>query len=259
MSCPLGHTLRVARWLLVSAAAARLAAAQGTTGRIHGQVIDKVSLAAVAGAHVVLLPVGLMTTTDSAGHYAFVGDAPGSFRVLVRAIPYAPAEVNVQLSAGAVAVKNFVLDSASRHAQHLNAVAINAAPKTSYRLVDFERRRKTGAGQYLDDTAIKNSGAANIQDLTRGMRGVETHCGGGGDDNGCRIQMSRAPMHCLPDYVVDGRSDNMFGPSTPIGDVVAFEVYSGPADVPGEFAGRTAGCGVIVIWTRSGPPVRSRR
>ena len=63
-------------------------------------------------------------------------------------------------------------------------------------------------------------------------------------------------MHCAPDYVIDGRLNNDFGPFTPIRDIVAVEIYTGPADVPGEFAGRTAGCGVIAIWTRSGPPRR---
>jgi hypothetical protein len=68
--------------------------------------------------------------------------------------------------------------------------------------------------------------------------------------------MVRAPMNCPPDYVIDGQFDNGFGPSTPIRDIVALEVYTGPADVPGEFAGRTAGCGVVVVWTRSGPTRR---
>ena len=70
------------------------------------------------------------------------------------------------------------------------------------------------------------------------------------------IRMARAPMRCPPDYIVDERNDNFFGPNTPIRDIEAIEVYTGPSDVPGEFSGRTAGCGVIVIWTRSGPSRR---
>jgi hypothetical protein len=63
-------------------------------------------------------------------------------------------------------------------------------------------------------------------------------------------------MHCRPDYVVDERVDNYFGPTVPIRDIEALEVYTGASDVAGEFAGRNAGCGVIVIWTKSGPSRR---
>jgi hypothetical protein len=65
--------------------------------------------------------------------------------------------------------------------------------------------------------------------------------------------MSNAPMRCLPEYVVDNQVMNDFGPSTPIRDIIGLEVYTGPSEVPGEYAGRYAGCGVVVIWTRSGP------
>jgi hypothetical protein len=44
----------------------------------------------------------------------------------------------------------------------------------------------------------------------------------------------------------------MFGPLVPVRDIQAIEVYTGASDVPGEFAGTNAGCGVIVIWTTNG-------
>jgi outer membrane cobalamin receptor len=136
----------------------------------------------------------------------------------------------------------------------LPAVSVNAtSPVVNRRLVDFERRRSTGNGQYLTRADIERSGAYNLQAAIRGLRGVIYECGGGA---GCFVRMARAPMKCLPDYVVDERVNNSFGPSTPIRDIEAIEVYTGPGDVAGEFAGSNAGCGVIVIWTRSGPPRR---
>ena len=65
--------------------------------------------------------------------------------------------------------------------------------------------------------------------------------------------MARAPMRCMPEFIVDDQVMNDFGPVTPIRDIIALELYTGPAEVPGEYAGRNAGCGVVVIWTRSGP------
>jgi len=60
-------------------------------------------------------------------------------------------------------------------------------------------------------------------------------------------------MQCLPEFIVDDHEMNDFGPSTPIRDIVGLEVYTGPTELPGEYAGRNSGCGVVVIWTRSGP------
>ena len=86
---------------------------------------------------------------------------------------------------------------------------------------------------------------------------MNVECSGGAQ--GCQIRMVRAPMRCLPEYIVDDNVDNTFGPTVPVRDIEGLEVYTGAADVPGEYAGRNAGCGVIVIWTRSGPPRRPKK
>jgi outer membrane receptor for ferrienterochelin and colicin len=103
---------------------------------------------------------------------------------------------------------------------------------------------------------IEKMGANMLSDVVRSMRGVTLDCGGG---RGCSIRMVRAPMQCPPEYVVDDNVDNFFGPTVPVRDIEAIEVYTGPSEVPGEYAGRNAGCGVIVIWTRAGPPQRRKK
>ena len=78
----------------------------------------------------------------------------------------------------------------------LPAVRVSAEPQASnYRLSDFNRRRITGRGQYLTDEQIKRSGAASLQEATRGMRGVEMTCNG---NEWCHIHMVRAPKNCSP-------------------------------------------------------------
>jgi hypothetical protein len=44
-----------------------------------------------------------------------------------------------------------------------------------------------------------------------------------------------------------------FHEDTPIRDVYGIEIYRGPSEVPGEFSGSNAMCGVIVMWTKSRP------
>ena len=118
------------------------------------------------------------------------------------------------------------------------------------RFADFERRRITGRGQYRTAEQIEKGNYMNLQDIVRDMRGVNVDCGGGA---GCFIRMSRAPMQCLPQYIVDDRPDPDFGPGIAVRDIQGLEVYTGPTDTPGEYAGVNAGCGTIVIWTRSSP------
>jgi hypothetical protein len=228
---------------------------------VHGRVVNKASGAAIPGVAIVLAADGRTVATDSAGRYQFGNLPAGLMRFLVHAPGFQAAEFVVDIKAGDDVARTIELESSASGPAppSLSPVVTEAVPGGSYRLMDFERRRRTGRGQYLTDEEIQKSGAATLQDATRGMRGVTLHCGGSADvagGTGCRIQVTRAPMNCQPQYVIDGRVYNMFGPLTPIRDIVGLEVYVGATDVPGEFAGSNAGCGVVAVWTRSGPTHR---
>ena len=238
--------------LLMSPAMTR--AQQGT---LSGRVVDRSSGAPLPRVEIVLLGDNRQVTTDSSGRFLFIAVPAGAVHLLVRAPSFAPARVVIELAVGQELERTIVLDStaaAGSAAQSLPGMTVTAPAPVDRRFVDFEHRRRTGRGQYLTRVDIEKSGAYSIQDAIRAMRGVAVECGGG---MGCYVRMVRGPMRCQPDYVVDRRVDHTFGPSTPIRDIEALEVYTGPSDVPGEFAGRTAGCGVIVIWTRAGPPRRT--
>ena len=245
--------------LIVSVAAMpfRVVAAQGGNSQVTGTIIDASSKSAVPGADVVHVGGGRSVVTDSLGHFTF-GELPsGIVRFVVRRVGFPVLRVAVALTKGESLSKVIELDSSSAgraETQSLPGVATIAPRPPMPRFVDFERRRLTGRGQYLVREELERSGVGSLQDAMRGLRGVNIDCGGG---NGCIIRMARAPMRCRPEFIVDERVDNTFGPDTPIRDIEGIEVYTGPSDVPGEFAGRSAGCGVIVVWTRAGPS-RSR-
>jgi hypothetical protein len=46
--------------------------------------------------------------------------------------------------------------------------------------------------------------------------------------------------------------DPDIGWGQPVGAIQGVEIYRGAAEVPGEFSGTDASCGVIVIWTKRG-------
>jgi hypothetical protein len=219
-------------------------------GVVRGRVVDQSAMKPVQDAEVVLAEAGRTVRADSMGRFEFRGVRAGSITLRIRALGYAQQVVAFDLADGQQVDRVISLE-ASVHI--LGGVDVTAAPSSGYRLVEFERRSQTGRGQYLNEEQIKQLGFNTVPETLRSLRGVLFECGGGA---GCYVRMARAPMRCLPEYIVDGQLMNDFGPLTPIRDVVGIELYTGPGDVAGEFAGRNAGCGVIVLWTRSGPPKR---
>jgi hypothetical protein len=250
------------RWLLgigtlVSLAAIPLHAQRGTA-RIYGTVIDLRTHAPIANVQIVHMGDGRSVTSDSLGLYQFDRLASGLVKFMVRAPRFPATTFVVALTPGEQMERDVELEVVAASpgvVQALPEVKIDAPVPLGSRFADFEHRRLTGRGQYMTGEEIQKTGAGRLQELMRAFRGVQVECGGGA---GCFIRMSRAPMRCLPEYIVDERVDNVFGPAVPAPDIQALEVYTGPADVPGEFAGRNAGCGLVVIWTKSGPP-RAKR
>lgn len=254
MAAMRSHFVPHALLILACVMLARTVCAQ-QTATLRGVVVDRATGLGVPGAQIVVLESKKSVTADSSGKYK-IPDLPiGTSHLMVGALGFIPQQVRVEMMAGAITDKPVQLDSISRgrttDAQSLPGMAVSAsATPFNYRLVDFERRRQNGRGQYLTEDEIVKTGAYNVADAVKGMRGVTYECGGGA---GCFVRMSNAPMRCLPEYIVDNQVMNDFGPSTPIRDIIGLEVYTGPSEVPGEYAGRYAGCGVVVIWTRSGP------
>jgi hypothetical protein len=239
--------------LLVAAPAAGAQKNLKNDAKLSGTVVDKATGEPVAKVEIIFSANSRSVLSDSAGRYVFDSLPSGVVRFMIRAAGYPVTPLVVALVHGEHMARDVALDSSSTGvavAQRLPGVSIAAAQPINRRLVDFERRRVTGQGQYLTREEIDKEKYNNLQDAMRNMRGVEVHCGGG---SGCFIRMTRAPMSCNPEYIVDERVDPNFGPTIPIRDIEAVEVYTGASDVPGEFAGRNAGCGVIVIWTKAGP------
>jgi hypothetical protein len=227
---------------------------QKGSARLFGTVVNRATQGPIPQTEIIHAGDGRVVRSDSLGYYQFHQLAAGLVRFTVRAPGYPIATFTVALTNGEWMERDIELDSltppARDSAQALPEVAVEAPAPLGRRYVDFERRKATGRGHYITRAQIEQSGATNLQDAVRGLRGVVVECSGG--NAGC-IRMARAPMRCSPQYIVDEREDNFFGPGVAVRDIEGIEVYTGPADVPGEFAGRNAGCGVIVIWTRSGP------
>ncbi|WKW11079.1 TonB-dependent receptor plug domain-containing protein [Pseudogemmatithrix spongiicola] len=232
-------------------------------GRFFGTVVDASTKRPIAGARISSPSLSAITVTDSVGRFDIPVVPPGLVRFYVVAAEFPRANVTLAFASGEEMERVLELDSTSvaptpardGTAQALPEVTVEATPLAPVWLRDFERRRETGRGQYVTRDEITRRNYNRLSDIVQTMRGVTMDCGGGG--SGCQIRMVRAPMQCYPEYWIDGQLNNAWGPVIPVRDIEAMEVYTGPTDTPGEFAGRNAGCGTIVIWTSGGP--RRRR
>jgi outer membrane receptor protein involved in Fe transport len=153
----------------VLAITARAAVAAPTDGPqapdvvVSGRVLDP-SGASVAGASVVLEPgagIRRVTTTDSAGVYAFANVKPGSYVVIVTANGFRPLRSELRVTGTSVA-RDFTLelqgleDTVTVRGEALDAVRVEA--EATY-------NRNKAVTTLDQETVIRNSPVANYESL----------------------------------------------------------------------------------------------
>jgi hypothetical protein len=222
------------------------------TGRaqatLRGRVIDSEMGTPLAGATVRVGNSGPLVKTDSAGIFVAQSVTSGVIAIEIRQIGFEVGTFDIRIPASGVVEGVFPLDF---NGFMLPAVVVEArAAALMPRYTDFERRRQHKMGAYLRWDELKKQGAGTLGDALRTVRGVRMECDQQRFE--CFAHMSRTPQ-CEPTWYVDGIEVHSFHENTPINDVYGIEVYRGVGEVPAEFAGSNAACGVIVVWTKSKP------
>jgi hypothetical protein len=146
------HIAQAALWvatLLVFSTPVRAQRVGAATTTLVVQVGDATSGAFIQGAEVRLTSINRAERTRWDGEARFTNVAAGKHHVQVRALGYAPGDVDIEISGDTLplhfsleriaAVTDTVRVVSARHERHLR---------------EFEDRRKTGIGRYLTDSAI---------------------------------------------------------------------------------------------------------
>jgi hypothetical protein len=231
--------------LLAVAIGPETGAAQAT---LRGRVVDSELGNPLPGAIVKIQPGVPPRTTDSLGRFEVQGLPAGKAEVTIQVIGYAQGEFSVHLPVSGTVEGDFPLDFTG---YRLAAVAVEArAERLAPRYLDFERRRQRGLGAYLRWDEIAKQGYSSVGDALHTIRGVRIECNQQTFE--CFAVMARSPR-CQPTWWIDGVEVRSFHENTPIRDVYGIEIYRGPGEVPGEYSGSNAACGVIVVWTKSRP------
>ena len=238
---------------------------------LRGTVLDRSTRGPVAGAAVLLLRADSQqvasSISDDAGRFA-LSAAAGEYLVAVQRIGYAPfVDGPLRLRAGGFAEVNLSLVP---QAVPVDSVAVSVPQQDPALLrAGFYQRRKDGGGIFIDRDFIERRQSSAVADILSGLQGVRVLNTNGSTDVQLRSSMTTTfrgmPQMCLPLIFVDGLllADGKVAGAGRMNleqirphDLAGIEVYNGEASVPLQFARGGGQCGVVVFWTRSGPPRR---
>lgn len=235
-------------------------------GVLVGVVRDADERGGIAGAEVTLPDLGRRTFSSDTGWFRLPLLAPGVYRLQVSRLGYAVAVATVEVVGGEVVECEVLMRVEPVPLEGVTVTARRELPGTILSgLRDFQRRRDSGWGQFLLEDEIRLRGGRTT-DLLHGVMGVDvfangaaifirrtqcpptvylddvkvTHCsvGGGPSSRGRDCNPAREAAEAV----------NLLTPS----EILAIEVYRGPAETPGQYIDSNSRCGVILIWSRRG-------
>jgi hypothetical protein len=259
--------------LLLVLAAPRTGVAQGL---LRGTVIDATTGQPIPNVAVQLVD-GVRrvaeTRTDSAGVFLMRTPAPGDMVLAATRIGYRTTRRGVRVSS---TIRESVTIPLQPDAVKLDSIAVGAETGVlEDRLKAYLHRRQLGAGYFLNEDRLKTATGAPLSQLLRMVPGIEvtnrrTAFGPLIFTNGNQIQNQLSPFRaqgstpnsqrqigpCPMQLYVDGRHFSTQDMGIDIilpEDLIGVEIFRSVAELPAEFGGIHARCGVVSVWTRRVP------
>ena len=206
----------------------------------------------IAGARVALFSGTGETLTNERGEFLLQGLPFGSQTIEARAIGYVPGQEIADIVEFRPELAEFVLLEIDAYL--LDTVRIGAARQLeAAERAGFERRRRSGTGYFLDESALDTVQANSFKELARRIPGIRFTRGNTLADT-WREHLeftSGQAGPCTPMVYLNGTRlvhgadlDEMIHPAS----VRRIEAYFRGVAVPAEFASNQT-CGVLAIWT----------
>jgi TonB-dependent receptor-like protein len=229
--------------------------------------------AALAGAQV-SVDARVRGVTDARGELRVDGLSAGTHGASVSLIGRRPRGVRLELVPGEAREVMVLLDPVSLRLAPLTA---SARPRTRDAQIEgfYQRAQNHMMGRFVTRAQIEEKLAVQFTDIFRGIPGVRVDPGPNGyvirsnravSINGGHAQSSGVAGRgggddmrgfitggdCPPNWFVDGVPFGLSGPLNTAfspAEIEGVEIYFG--NVPPQWGGSSAMCGVILIWTRS--------
>ena len=236
---------------------AATASPEADIGRIVGFVREGDRGGGIAGVSIRLEgPDERTAITDRDGAFRFELLPEGTYTIRADHLAYEAVEVEVDVAGddrttrveirllpGTIAVAPLVVQVEGRRPTFGPLVQV-------YERID--RQRRMGLGTILTRDDIERRVGGRVTDLMQGMAGVRVIPG----PEGTTIQMRRAVSlrGCPVQIYLDGIKVGTGSPDDYVipTELEILEVYRGGSQVPPEFSGSDAQCGVVAMWTRRG-------
>ncbi len=245
---------------------------------VGGRVLTGAPERPLSGAFVLLLDsagaVTRVVVTDSAGMYAVLAPSDGLYNIRVRHGGYdMVTTAPLRLRSGESVLADLFLPQTVFVLDPVTVSASATTVPTVGVLAGFYRRMARGWGHFITREEIQKRGARRISELLHGIPdlrviqrselestiriGTELSRVNIGPlslgEDGMPEVVGDMPLRCAPLLYVDGlkfgRVDEVLDQVGPT-EIEGIEIYRRSSEVPPEFGGIYARCGVIVVWTR---------
>lgn len=194
--------------------------------------------------------------TDSAGVFVFPRVSVGAHSITVRRLGYMPTTTKVDTRSGDADVRIKLLP------KMLNEVVISGqVVSVPYRFADVYRRGASGLGHFITREDIERRSPTRTADMLNGLPGIVAYsdntvfqkcrkrprAGTGAVESANKVQVYIDGRRMTRFDDSPGAADDAMASVSP-NDIQAMEVYSGVAQLPGEFS--VDACAVVLIWTK---------
>ncbi len=221
------------------------------TGRVTGRTGTP-----IFGARVSLSGWESAASTDSGGHFTFPQVPGGSTTLDVRSVGFAPVRLSIDLRTGEGARNDLAITMSPSPTTLAPVTVVDRRSEVLIRS-GFDTRRHGALGRFIDEEALRKSGAQSTTSYLSQFPGMMARSGG----RGMRMFM-RDPqgLVCAPTVWVDGAPYLPAAEAEGVVDIdlladitniAGIEIYRRVNQAPPQFAGTTrSACGVIVIWRK---------
>jgi hypothetical protein len=253
---------------LLAASAGPLAAQAAMSGTVRNDSTG----APIAGVEVLLGGTNHSTHTNDQGRYILSGLPSGTYQAIFRLVGYLPGGLSVRLTTGdttranttlirsvVVLARVIVAGATPTRGVGMGRAAIADRQRLGFgKLIDTEALRRYDTHLHLDDVLCRDSGV-EVQRVrsdggmillayhpTRRNREGKLNCLMSIYYNGALVGAGGVVDEEGSSGTVKPTDLRMFA----LGGLDAIEVYRSAAQVPTEYGGASAACGVILLWSR---------
>lgn len=275
---------RPASACLTAIALAATALPAGAQAELQGKVLADSGRRPVVSAEIAIPRLELRTTSDSLGRYRLQRIPRGEHVVITRAVGFRP-DTSVTAFDGDETLISDVLLEPPVTALPTVAVREVSKPLARGKMRGYEDRKAGGIGHFIgrellakdENRRVSEVLASNVPGLSI-YRGTSSKAWAASSRTAssakcalCRVSKyemldafdiaAGAPLACYLDVYLDGAQVyNSSARNTPLfnlnsinaSEIEGIEVYTSAAQIPAQYNKTAGGCGVMLIWTRTG-------